>query len=70
MNNNLIFDIGFHKGEDTRCYLYRGFNVLAVDAVDSLVEAGYYRFKVEVQSPRPCPAFQKVSHVPLRFQVV
>lgn len=50
MNNNLIFDIGFHKGEDTRYYLYRGFNVLAVDAVDSLVEAGCNLFYKEVES--------------------
>ena len=23
MNKQLIFDIGFHKGEDTRYYLYK-----------------------------------------------
>lgn len=32
MERKLIFDIGFHKGEDTRYYLYRGYDVVAVDA--------------------------------------
>lgn len=34
MNKQLIFDIGFHKGEDTRYYLYKGYNVVAVDAAE------------------------------------
>ena len=50
MNNNLIFDIGFHKGEDTRFYLSWDYNVLAVDAVESLVEAGNILFSKEVES--------------------
>ena len=29
---NLIFDIGFHKGEDTLFYLLKGYRVIAVDA--------------------------------------
>ena len=28
----LIYDIGFHKGEDTLFYLLKGYNVVAVDA--------------------------------------
>lgn len=31
-NNNLIFDLGFHNGDDTRYYLQKGFNVVAVEA--------------------------------------
>lgn len=50
INNNLIFDIGFHKGEDTRYYLYKGFNVLAVDAVENLILDGSKRFSKEVES--------------------
>lgn len=48
--NNLIFDIGFHKGEDTRYYLYKGFNVLAVDAVEDLITNGRERFHQAVES--------------------
>jgi FkbM family methyltransferase len=31
-NNNLIFDIGCHRGEDARFYLRKGFRVVAVEA--------------------------------------
>lgn len=31
-NNNLIFDIGMHVGQDTRFYLEKGFKVIAVEA--------------------------------------
>ena len=32
MKKKLIFDIGAHKGEDTRFYLRKGFRVVAVEA--------------------------------------
>jgi FkbM family methyltransferase len=32
MGNDLIFDIGLHKGEDTEFYLKKGFRVVAVEA--------------------------------------
>lgn len=44
MDRHLIFDIGFHKGEDTRYYLSRGYHVIAVDAVEELLEAGGQEF--------------------------
>ena len=30
--DDLIFDVGFHKGEDTEFYLKKGFPVVAADA--------------------------------------
>lgn len=47
MNNNLILDIGFHKGKYIRYYLYRGFSM---PAVDSLVEPCCNLFCKEVES--------------------
>jgi FkbM family methyltransferase len=38
MNERLIFDIGMHRCEDTDYYLWRGYNVVAVDADPSLIE--------------------------------
>lgn len=50
MDRNLIFDIGFHKGEDTAFYLAKGFKVVAVEANPDLVEAGRERFSDAVRS--------------------
>ena len=50
MNKQLIFDIGFHKGEDTRYYLYKGYNVVAVDAAENLIMEGKNMFQKEVES--------------------
>lgn len=33
---NLIFDVGMHRGEDTRLYLAKGFDVVAVEAMPEL----------------------------------
>lgn len=44
LNSNLIFDLGFHNGDDTDFYLQKGFNVVAVDANPKLVKAGCERF--------------------------
>jgi FkbM family methyltransferase len=48
VDSNLVFDIGFHVGEDTEYYLKRGFNVVAVEANPSLHAAGCERFAAEV----------------------
>lgn len=40
MDDQLIFDIGFHKGEDTSYYLHKGYRVVAVDAAPQLVACG------------------------------
>jgi FkbM family methyltransferase len=47
-----IFDIGFEDGSDTAYYLYRGYNVIAVDADPKLVEAGMIRFEKEIKEGR------------------
>lgn len=48
MDNNLIFDIGFHLGEDTRYYLHRGYRVIAVDAAPELIRKGHEAFGKEI----------------------
>lgn len=45
INNNLIFDLGFHNGDDTLFYLKTGFNVVAVEANTFLVENAIKKFK-------------------------
>lgn len=52
MNSNLIFDIGFHEGEDTHYYLYKGYRVVAVDAVSEMIECGALLFPEEVATGR------------------
>ena len=41
----LIFDLGFHKGDDTYFYLSKGHRVIAVEANPELVIKGRKRFK-------------------------
>ena len=50
MNNNLIFDIGFHTGEDTNYYLFKGYKVIGVDANPSLIAAGKNKFASEIKA--------------------
>jgi FkbM family methyltransferase len=45
MNTNLIFDFGFHNGDDTDFYLKKGFKVIAIEANPHLVSEGANRFK-------------------------
>lgn len=40
----LVFDLGFHRGEDTAYYLALGYRVVAVDASAELVRDGEARF--------------------------
>lgn len=50
--NDLIFDLGFHNGDDTNFYLAKGFRVVAVDANPELVKNGMYRFSPEIRTGR------------------
>lgn len=50
--NNLIFDLGFHNGDDTDFYLRKGFNVVAVEADPRLVKKGITRFKSFINNKR------------------
>lgn len=44
VNNKLIFDIGFHKGEDLQYYLHLGYQVVGVDADPRMVEQAKQTF--------------------------
>ena len=48
MDNNLVFDIGMHKAEDTAYYLRQGCRVVAVEANPVLAGQGSDRFKAEI----------------------
>jgi FkbM family methyltransferase len=50
LNEHLIYDVGFHNGDDTAYYLHRGFNVLAVEANPTLVAESGRRFESEIAS--------------------
>ena len=50
--NNLIFDVGMHKGEDTHYYLLKGFDVVAFEADPNLVQFSKRRFKKEIDQKR------------------
>lgn len=42
-NGKLVFDIGFHSGEDTIHFLERGYDVVAADANPLMIDAGLTR---------------------------
>ena len=44
IKHDLIFDLGFHNGDDTDFYLQKGFTVVAVEANSDLVREGTKRF--------------------------
>jgi len=52
MQEQLIFDIGFHKGEDTAHYLSKGYKVIAVDANPLLCREGAKLFEKEIKAGR------------------
>jgi FkbM family methyltransferase len=48
----MIFDLGFHNGNDTEFYLSKGFKVVAVEPNPSLCKKGRGRFKKEITEQR------------------
>jgi len=48
--NNLIFDLGFHNGDDTAYYLHKGYSVVALEANPKLHELGRIRFNKEIDN--------------------
>lgn len=50
VSNNMVFDLGFHLGEDTEFYLSKGFNVVAVEANPLLANKGSEKFKKYIKS--------------------
>lgn len=51
-NEKLIFDLGFHLGEDTSHYLASGFNVIAIEADPILYGLGLKSFSKEISEQR------------------
>jgi FkbM family methyltransferase len=49
MAQDLIYDVGAHKGEDTEFYLKKGFSVIALEALPQLCIALSQRFLEEIQ---------------------
>lgn len=48
LQSDLVFDLGFHRGEDTGYSLAMGQRVVAVDASAELIAAGRERFAAEL----------------------
>jgi FkbM family methyltransferase len=51
-HNDLIYDVGMHKGEDTDYYLKKGFNVIAFEADPNLVSQCKIRFAEEIKNEK------------------
>ncbi len=52
IDNNLIFDIGFYDGSDSRYYLDKGFRVVAVEADPRAVVTGRRDFAKDIEAGR------------------
>ena len=50
--DDLIYDVGFHRGEDTAFYLRKGYRVVAFEANPDLVKDGARRFHRELADGR------------------
>ena len=49
---DLVYDVGLFDGEDTAYYLFRGYNVIAVDANPLMIERARLRFANEILAKR------------------
>ncbi len=52
MKQDLIYDIGLHKGEDTDFYLRKGFQVIGIEANPELVANAAIRFQDAIECGR------------------
>ena len=50
MKDNLIYDLGLHRGEDTEFYLKKGFSVVAVEANPMLATEVQRRFQAYIKT--------------------
>jgi FkbM family methyltransferase len=50
--DDLVYDVGFHRGEDTAYYLRKGYRVVAFEANPDLLEGGRRRFQSELADGR------------------
>ena len=48
VDHGVIYDVGFHNGDDTAFYLSKGYRVIAFEANPELVAAGRKRFHREI----------------------
>lgn len=51
-HSDLIYDVGLFDGGDTAYYLFRGYNVVAIDANPVMVERARLRFAKEIRDKR------------------
>jgi FkbM family methyltransferase len=52
LKEDLIYDVGFHNGDDTAYYLHQRFRVVAIEANPALVAQGERRFEHEIAAGR------------------
>lgn len=52
LHEDLIYDVGMHRGEDTAYYLAKGHRVVAIEANPDLVRANERRFATEIEAGR------------------
>ena len=52
IEDDLIYDVGMHKGEDTEFYLKKGFRVIAVEAMPSFCAEVKDRLSADVTAQR------------------
>lgn len=52
MSDNLVYDVGLFDGNDTAYYLFRGYNVVSIDANPLMIERATARFSREIEDGR------------------
>ena len=52
IKNDLIIDVGMHRGEDTSYYLKKGYNVIAIDADPNTLKYVNKKFNKEVKKKK------------------
>jgi FkbM family methyltransferase len=70
--DKMIFDLGFHVGDDTAYYLHLGYKVIAIEANNILYKQGKERFSKEILEGRLVllnKAFNKHSGLHVDFYI-
>jgi FkbM family methyltransferase len=50
--DNLVYDVGMHTGQDTAYYLFKGYDVVAIEANPQLVQRAEKRFRDAIDDNR------------------
>ncbi len=50
VQTDLIYDVGFHNGEDAAFYLRKGFRVVGIEGHPALIERGQSRYSQEISA--------------------